>query len=174
MDGNTLWVGTRRGRIFISRDASSAGPTYARIDTDAQPNRLPSGIAVDPTNPLHAFITYSGYNAYAVASGTAPGHVFEVTVNPTTLAATWKLLDYNLGDQPITDVVYDQPTGDLYVGTDWGVDRLPAGGSSWITAADGMPPVAVYGLTYAKVKNGKRVIYAATHGRGAYRLDLKK
>jgi hypothetical protein len=172
MDTNTLWVGTRRGRIFISRNASAASPDYTRIDTDAQPTRLPSGISVDATNPLHAFITYSGYNAYALASGTAPGHVFEVTVDPTTLTAAWRLLDYNLGDQPITDVAYDQPTGDLYVATDWGVDRLPAGGSSWITAASGMPPVAVYGLTYARTHHGRRVIYAATHGRGAYRLVL--
>jgi len=37
-----------------------------------------------------------------------------------------------------------------------------------------MPPVATYGLTYAFTKKGKRVIYAATHGRGAYELDLKK
>ena len=173
-DAGTMYVGTRRGRIFITRDASAASPTYTRIDTDAQPKRMPSGISIDPTDPLHLFVTYSGYNAYAAAAGTAPGHVFEVKVNPTTLVATWTLLDYNLGDQPITDVAYDHPTGDLYVSTDWGVDRLPAGSTSWITAADGMPPVATYGLTYAFTKKGKRVIYAATHGRGAYELDLKK
>jgi hypothetical protein len=174
-DAGTMYVGTRRGRVFITRDAGAASPTYTRIDTDAQPKRMPSGISIDPTNPLHLFVSYSGYNAYALASGTAPGHVFEVNVNPTTLVATWKLIDYNLGDQPITSVVYDQPTGDVYVATDWGVDRLPAGSTSWIEAADGMPPVAVYELTWATAsKKGDRVIYAATHGRGAYQLNLKK
>ncbi len=175
-DASTMYVGTRRGRIFITRNATAATPTYTRIDTDAQPKRMPSGIAIDPTDPLHFFITYSGYNAYAAAAGTAPGHVFEVRVNPTTLVATWTLLDNNLGDQPITDVAYDQPTGDLYVSTDWGVDRLPAGSNTWIPAAGGLPPVAVYGLTYATTggKKNERVLYAATHGRGAYRLDLGK
>jgi Arc-like DNA binding domain len=175
-DAGTMYVGTRRGRIFITRDATAASPTYTRIDTDAQPKRMPSGIAIDPTDPLHMFVTYSGYNAYAAASGTAPGHVFEVRVNPTTLVATWTLLDDNLGDQPITDVAYDQPTGDLYVSTDWGVDRLAAGSDTWIPAAGGLPPVAVYGLTYATTggKKAQRVLYAATHGRGAYVLDLGK
>jgi Arc-like DNA binding domain len=175
-DSGTMYVGTRRGRIFITRNATAASPTYTRIDTDAQPKRMPSGISIDPTDPLHFYITYSGYNAYALASGTAPGHVFEVRVNPTTLAATWTLLDYNLGDQPITDVAYDQPTGDLYVSTDWGVDRLPAGSTTWIEAAGGLPSVATYGLTYATTggKKAERVLYAATHGRGAYRLFLGK
>jgi hypothetical protein len=34
--------------------------------------------------------------------------------------------------------------------------------------------VNVNGLTLAATKNGERLLYAATHGRGAYRLTLKK
>jgi hypothetical protein len=176
-DQNTMWVGTRRGRIFISQNASAANPadvTYTRIDTAATPTRVPSGMAIDPNNPNHAYITYSGYNAYALAAGQAPGHVFEVTYNPATHTATWTNLDRNLGDEPITDVVYDAATGDLYISTDFGVNRLAAGSSSWVPAAKGLPEVAVYGLNIATTKHGGRVIYAATHGRGAYRLKLGK
>ncbi len=177
MDQNTMWVGTRRGRVFVSKNASAANAdsvTYDRIDSAATPTRLPSGIAVDPNNPNHAYITFSGYNAYALAAGQATGHVFEVNYNPATHTATWTNLDKNLGDEPITDVVYDAATGDLYISTDFGVNRLAAGSSSWVPAAGGLPEVAVYGLNIANTKHGGRVIYAATHGRGAYRLKLGK
>ena len=36
-----------------------------------------------------------------------------------------------------------------------------------------MPVATVSGLTLAAGKNGDRLLYAATHGRGAYRLRLK-
>jgi hypothetical protein len=175
MDQHTLWVGTRIGRIYVSQNADTANPadvTYTRIDTADTPTRYPSGISVDPTNPNHAIITFSGYNAYAAAAGTAPGHVFDVVYDPGSGTATWTNIDHNLGDQPILDVAYDQTTGSIYVSTDWGVDRLAPGASSWEIAGKKLPPVAVYGLTLAKLPSGERVLYAVTHGRGAYRILL--
>src|SRR5207253_3683730 len=124
---------------------------------------------IDPSNPNHAFISFSGYNAYATASGTATGHVFEVTYNPTTHVATWTNRDYNLGDEPITDIALDSQTGNLFISTDFGVNVLTFGGNTWVPAAGGLPPVAVYGLT---IDSTARVLYAATHGRGAWRLGL--
>ena len=58
------------------------------------------------------------------------------------------------------------------VSEDWGFLRLPADGTSWIDASRGLPEVAVYELSQAHAGQGKRVIYAATHGRGGYRLVL--
>ncbi len=182
-DTSTLWAATRLGRIFISKNADAAtqsSVSFYRIDTSAQPTRFPSGISVDPTNPYHAIVTYSSYNAYAAAVGTAPGHIFDVVVNPascggTTCSATWTSLDYDIGDQPVLDVAYDQPSGDVYVSTDFGVFRLPDGLTNWYPAADGLPTAAVYGLTLTTGKKDKdRVLYAATHGRGAYRMTLPK
>ena len=142
---------------------------FYRIDTSSTPERFVSGIAVDPTNPNHAFISFSGYDAYATASGTATGHVFEVTYNTTTHLATWTNIDHNLGDEPITGIAYDSQTGALFVSTDFGVNTLPLNGTQWVPAASGLPPVAVYGLT---IDSNARVLYAATHGRGAWRLGL--
>jgi hypothetical protein len=109
-----------------------------RIDSSAQPSRFVSGISVDPNNPNHAFISYSGYNAYATAAGTATGHVFEVTYDPTTHTAAWSgdLAggDPSIGglcDQPITGIAADWQTGDLYVSTDFGVDVRKAGNTTW-------------------------------------------
>jgi len=140
---------------------------FTRIDTSAQPRRFVSGIAIDPDNPYHAYVSFSGYNAY---TPTTPGHVFEVQFQPTTGSAVWKDLSFDLGDQPITDVAFDPDTGDVFAATDSGVLMLARGGTSWSPAAPNMPPVAVYGLT---IDSDARLLYAATHGRGIWRLKLQ-
>ncbi len=172
-DNGTLWVGTRRGRVFVASNANAAANAvdFHRVDTSAQPTRFVSGIDVDPTNPNHAFLSYSGYNAYAIAAGTAIGHVFEVTYNPVTHAATWSGdLAGNLGDQPLTDIAVDWQTGNVYVSTDFGVLVRRSGHANWQPAGNGLPPVAVYGLT---MNVGSRVLFAATHGRSAWKLSLQ-
>jgi len=78
-------------------------------------------------------------------------------------------LDYNLGDQPITDIALDANTRDLFVSTDFGVNILRASNTAWVPAAGRLPPVPVYGLT---IDSNARLLYAATHGRGAWKLDL--
>ena len=168
-DNGTLWAGTRVGRVFVSKNANSAQPqavTYQRIDTSSQPGRFVSGIAIDPANPNHAFVSFSGYDAYTPSQ---PGHVFDVTFDPNTGSATWTNISSNIGDQPITDIAFDDATGDLYASTDFGVLRRAFGETQWTDAAGGLPPVATYGLT---IDTGARVLYAATHGRGAWVLDL--
>jgi hypothetical protein len=173
-DTGTLWVGLRRGRVFVSSNADKSTNlvVFYRIDTSAQPERFVSGIAVDPSNPNHAFISYSGYNAYATAANTATGHVFEVTYNPVTHSATWSNdLAGNLGDQPVTGIAVDWQTGNgnVFVSTDFGV-FVRTGATTWAPAATGLPPVAVYGLT---IDSAHGLLYAATHGRGAWRLGLQ-
>lgn len=177
-DSSTLWAGLRRGRVFISKNADAADPadvTFYRIDGPAQPERFVSGIYVNKKNPYEAYVTYSGYNVYADAAGTAERHIFSVMVDPnnctaTTCAATWRNIDFDIGDQPVLDIAYDRCGDKLYVSTDWGVFRRGAG-SNWTPAGSGLPPVAIYGLTLADAGN-KQVLWAATHGRGAYRLLL--
>ena len=172
-DHGTLWAGLRRGRVFVSSNADNPAPgavTFHRIDSSSTPTRFVSGIAVDPGNPNHAFISFSGYNAYATASNTVPGHVFDVNYDPSSHTATWRNLDHNLGDQPITGIAFDPNTGDLFVSTDFGVNMLRSSDTQWVPAAGSLPPVAVYGLT---IDPTARVLYAATHGRGAWRLDLR-
>ena len=85
-DAGTLWVATNLGRVFVSHNADNAIPanvTFARVDSTnaAAPERFVSAIAVDPSNPNHAWVAYSGFNAL---TPTTPGHVFEVTWHPGT------------------------------------------------------------------------------------------
>jgi hypothetical protein len=170
-DTSTLWVATTTGRVFISSNANAAAGsvTFMRLDTLAPnaPNRFVSGIYVDPSNPNHAWISYSGYNYLTPAQ---PGHVFEVTVSGGS--ATWTNLDGGtgpLGDLPVTGLVRDDVTGDLYAATDFGVMLLENGSSTWTVAGTGLPRVEVTGLT---IVPGARVLYASTHGRSAWQLHL--
>jgi hypothetical protein len=146
----------------------AASVAYTRLDTSSTtgPQRFVSSIAIDAGNPNHAWLSYSGYNFNTPAQ---PGHVFEVT--RAGALATWTDLTYNLADLPVTDLVRDDLTGDLYAATDFGVMKLASGATSWTVAAAGMPMVEVPGLT---IVPGARVLYAATHGLGAWSLDLGK
>jgi hypothetical protein len=168
-DSGTLWVGTRTGRVFVTSNGDDSQPRnvrWTRLDTPSTPGRFVSGIAVDPNDPNHAWISYSGYDAYTPDT---PGHVFEARYNPVSGTATFTERSYDLGDQPITGIAEFGPTRDLYAATDFGVLRLPSGASHWENAGTALPSVAVYGLTLSQ--SGK-VLYAATHGRGAYALSL--
>ena len=96
-----------------------------------------------------------------------PGHVFRVHRTGTT--ATWTDLSYNLGDLPVNGVALDSQTGDLYAATDFGVMVLPSGSTTWEMAAPGMPTVDV---TMLNIVPDSRVLYASTHGFGAWVLYL--
>jgi hypothetical protein len=174
-DTGTVWAATNTGRVFISKnaDAAAGSVTYTRLDTlpsaTADPGRFVSGIFVDPANPNHAWISYSGYNFNTPSQ---PGHVFEVTYNQGANDATWTSLDNPGGtafpDFPATGIARDS-NGDLYVSNDFGVMVLANGSTSWATAGTGLPMVEVAGLT---IVPSSRVLYAATHGRSAWKLPL--
>ena len=194
----TLWASTRLGRVFITMNADATGHlvdyldpfgagvtlhnevdvVWKRIDDGESahpvtPQRFLSGLSVDANNRKHAIVSYSGYDAYATAAGTPTGHVFEATYNSTTGATTWTNRSYNLGDQPITGVQLDAETGDIYVATDFGVNVLTHGTTTWTPVLGGLPLVAVYDIELVGSRaHGDRALYAATHGRGIYRLRL--
>jgi hypothetical protein len=171
-DAGTLWASTTLGRVFITKNANAEPATsvvFTRLDSLVanDPNRFVSGIAVDPNNANHAWISYSGYNT--TIGSTAPGHVFEVTYNQSAGTVTWVDRSYDLNDLPVTDVAFDDVTGDLYASTDFGVLRLAAGASSWETAGSGLPVVETPGLT---IVPAARRLYAATHGMGVWFMNL--
>ncbi len=162
-----MWAATSTGRVFITENANaSAGSVvWNRVDPSNAPNRFVTAIYVDPTNPRHAWVAYSGYNANTPAQ---PGHVFEATWSGAA-AATFVDRSFNLPDFPITAVVSDDLTGDVYAASDFGVMKLSNGGSVWATAGTGLPMVEVSGLT---IVSSARILYAATHGRSAWSMQL--
>jgi hypothetical protein len=170
-DTTSAWAATSTGRVFITKNVDAepgAAVTWTRLDDDAaiDPNRYVSSIHVDSANGNRAWVSYSGFGANTPAT---PGHVFEVVYDPGTGTSSWTNISHNLGDIPVTDLVRDDMTGDLYSASDFGVMRLPAGSSTWGMAGDDLPNVEVAGLT---IVAGERQLYAATHGLSAWLLDL--
>ncbi len=176
-DTSTLWAATTNGRVFITSNADAdpaSAVAFVRLDSLAanSPGRYVTGIFIDPDNANHAWLSYSGFTA---ATPSTPGHIFSVTYNPGNGTATWTSLDGSLGDLPLTDVVQDADSGDVYVSSDFGV--LKSSGGPWTVAAPGMPNVEVAGLTYVPGSghghHADRIVYAASHGLGAWKLELK-
>jgi hypothetical protein len=174
-DSQTLWAATRTGRVFVSRNINApnaADVTFTRIDSLASnsPARFVSSIVVDPSNPLKAYVSYSGYNANTPDQ---PGHVFIVNYNPSSNTATWTNMDNGsgpMGDLPVTGLAYDAKAQLMYASTDFGVlVQANTRSSAWKLAARGMPMVEVAGLSL-DAKN--RILYATTHGRGIWSLKL--
>jgi hypothetical protein len=172
---STMWASTSTGRLFITENANAAAGsvTYSRLDNggaSGDPGRFITGIAIDPANPRHAYVTYSGYN-FNTPSQT--GHVFSVTWSGAG-PATFTKIDANIWDIPLTAVAYDPVTGDVFVGSDFLVFRLDANPATnpvqqWFLAGLNMPMVNTAGLT---IIPGSRLLYAATHGRGVWKLTL--
>jgi hypothetical protein len=192
-DHGTLWAATSAGRIFVSHNADALDPstvTFHRIDNPTSPTRFPSSIYVDPADPSHAWVTYSGYNA---ATPTTPGHVFSVTEGNPAVAGSGTFTNLNVesgssayptpfgdGDLPVSDIVREDSTHTLYVGTDFGVLRGVNDGASWHVTR-GMPRYEIMHLEIQPSNRAptcmaggpcKRVLYAATHSQGFWVMNL--
>jgi hypothetical protein len=166
---NVAWAASTRGRVFISTNVDanpSTSVAWNRIDgasgaANTDPTRVVTGIAVDPFNNFHAWVSYSGYNFNTPSQ---PGHIFSVSWSGSG-AATWTNISNNLPDIPFTDVVFDPNTGDLYASCDFTVFRLAAGHTIWDVAGIGLPIVEVPHLT---IVPSAHVIYASSHGLGGW------
>jgi hypothetical protein len=188
-DTSSAWAATSTGRLFVTKNVD-AEPTVVRTppipptdpytqrvatsvawtrlddDTAIDPGRFVSSIHVDASNGNRAWVSYSGYGANTPGN---PQHIVEVVYNPGTGTSTWTDLSHNFGDLPVNDLVRDDVTGDLYAGTDFGALRLAAGTTTWANAAPGLPNVEVTSL---EIIPSERILYAATHGRSTWRLNL--
>ena len=174
-DANVVWAGTSAGRIFVTANAAAANPAtiaWRRIDqtSTVDPPRYPTDIYVDPSNPYHALITYSGYNH---VTPDTPGHVFDVVFNPATGNATFTSLDGTgngaLGDLPVGTIERDEAKGVLYIGTDFGIAKRVRPQTGWTSVGPGLPTTTVPHLV---IDQKERVMYVTTHGFGAWTLNL--
>ena len=174
-DAGTLWVATGTGRVFVSKNADNPIPAavvFDRIDNDPTaantPPRYPTSIFVDPNEPNHAWITYSGYSAKTPPT---PGHIFEVFYAPN--ASTFinrdghKINGY--GDIPANRIIQTS-RGTLYVATDYGVVVKEPNSEVWKMAPAGLPNIDVADLIYVPEKD---TLYAATHGQGVWQLKVQ-
>ncbi len=161
------WVagGGNPGPAFASGIATSYGGTWHQASTAGLPNRYIAGVTVDPANPAHAYAIFNGYTRHFVPGG-GVGHVF-ATRNG---GRSWTDISSNLPDIASDALVLSR--GRLALGTGQAVFTAAAGrgrSTTWSRLGTGLPNAVVDDLTAGP----HGYIYAATHGRGIWRLALK-
>jgi sugar lactone lactonase YvrE len=121
-------------------------------------------MTVDTTNPAHAYAIFNGYSRRWIPGG-GVGHVFE-TWNG---GQSWTDISGNLPDIASDALVIDH--GKLALATDLGAFTAAEGqgaSTTWSRLGTGLPDASVNDITVAP----GGYIYAATHGRGIWRISF--
>jgi len=158
------WVagGGNPSPTFASGIMTNYGGTWHQVNTAGLPNRYIAGVTVDPNNAAHAYAIYNGYSRRWIPGG-GTGHVFE-TYNG---GASWTDISGNLPDIASDALVIAR--GQLALATDAGMFTAAAGrgaGTTWSRLGSGLPNASVNDVTVGP----DGYIYAATHGRGVWRI----
>lgn len=161
-----VWTGANDGSVQISTNAGAGtGTIFTNVTKAPLPTRFVTDIALDASNAQRAVVTFSGFTS---VTPTTPGHVF-LTNNQ---GQSWTDISGNLPDVPVTSAAINPTdTSAIYIGTDLGVFQTTNGGASWERMGNGMPRVATYMVRFQAATNS---LFAATHGRGVYRLTTSR
>jgi photosystem II stability/assembly factor-like uncharacterized protein len=154
-NGQTLFAGTDDGRVWTTTDL---GAHWTRLGQPGLPEVWVSRVAIDPSNSLVAYATFSGYRG-----GKNGAFVFKTTDGGTT----WANISGNLPKAPVNDIVVAGST--LYVADDLGVYQSTNGGTTWLRVGTGLPRVPVDDIELVASTNQ---LAAATFGRGMYTVQL--
>ncbi|MDR3080430.1 MAG: hypothetical protein LBV60_05800 [Streptomyces sp.] len=161
---STIYAGTDTGKVWKTTNATASDPsqvTWSQLGVGVLPQRWVTSLAVDPTNPDHAYVGFASYNSNRQAE---PGdNLWETTDG----GATWQDITANLPNTPVWMITYDQSHDQLYAATDFGAFYLPSGSKSWIRLGTGLPNAAVTDLKFSGDGN---TIYAGTYGRGVWKI----
>lgn len=166
------WCGPCNNQGFARGIAvgNADGTGWHQIDLPATgadgtvPNRYLAGFAIDPRNADHVYLAVNGFSRHwTEGPGAGVGHVFESTDGGTT----WKDISSNMPDVP-SDSLVALPGGGLVLATDLGVIYRAPGSTGWKRVGH-LPAVAV--LQIRTGPDGR--LYAATHGRGIFSIDLR-
>lgn len=166
-NSSVIYTGSDDGEVWMT---TNGGAAWTQINTGnpGLPNRSVTSIAVSPTNA----------NAIVVGlSGAGAAHVWACNNTTAGAARTWVNLGGSgssaLPDIPVNAIALDpsSPDSTYYAGTDIGVFQTADGGNTWsnATAPLGLPNVQINDL---KAMGGTNYLYAATCGRGIWRISL--
>jgi photosystem II stability/assembly factor-like uncharacterized protein len=144
------------GGVFRTTDGGKSWQTI----TGALPlgEAAAVNMAVSPTDPRRAWVTFSGYNAGVKVFGT------------TDAGASWTNLSAGLPNLPVNAVAAKNgPANGIYVGLDSGVyyrdDRL----NRWVPFTDGLPNIIVISLL---IDEARGRLIAGTFGRGVWLSEI--
>jgi photosystem II stability/assembly factor-like uncharacterized protein len=163
--GNSRRVlaGTSTGDIYRT-DAALTAHGGSRWDGARPRQGYVSWLAFDPASEDVVYATYAGFGGDHVWRSTDGGR-------------SWTSLDGE-GDRSVPDipvhciVVDPESSRRLYLGTDLGVMTSPDGGRTWMVENTGFANAVTESLAVTADQNGRPLLFAFTHGRGAWRVEL--
>jgi hypothetical protein len=163
-DGNTVAIGTSKGDILVNGRAlqTAAGSVW--------PGSRPrdgwvTSVAFAPDDTGIIYATYGNFGGE---------HVFRSTDG----GLSWRSIDGSdadgLPDIPVHSIVVDPDDPErLYLGTDIGVLVSIEGGQRWMVEETGFGAAVTEWLTLIRDTSGRKRLFAFTHGRGVWRVDVR-
>jgi PKD repeat protein len=151
---NVLYVGIDE-RLFQSTDG---GQTWTWISSNIGSSSVITGIAVDPLDENHVWISKSGYYA-----GTKVYETFNA-------GGAWYNRSGSLPNIPANCIaIQPSSNGLVYVGTDLGVYYRDASMSDWVPFMQGLPNTIVNDI---EILSNAGKIRIGTYGRGVWESPL--
>jgi hypothetical protein len=156
-------VGTSDGDIYKSENALWTGANTSWGSTRPRAGFVAS-IAFEPGSQDIVYATYAGFGG---------PHVWR----SGDYGATWEAIDGTgvtaLPDIPVHSIVVDPDNPHrLYLGTDLGVFTTPDRGNTWMVENTGFANAVTEWITLGDGPGERPVLFAFTHGRGAWRVEL--
>jgi photosystem II stability/assembly factor-like uncharacterized protein len=162
-DSDRVLVGMNDG--FIYRQNQATVSSLSSIWPSSQPRPgFVTWLAFDPVDPQVAYATYADFGGRHVWKSTDGGE-------------TWISLDGDgttgLPDIPVHALVVDpNHRQHLYLATDLGVFTTRQGGNVWAVENSGFANAVTESLSLQQSVGEAPVLWAFTHGRGAWRVPL--
>jgi len=156
-------VGTTDGFVYRNDQALQAG-TATTWQWSRPRYGFVSSLAFDPSTPGVVYATFAGFGGPHVWRSGDGGVTWESIDGTGTTA---------IPDIPVHSIVVDPANpGRLFLGTDLGVMTSNNGGRTWAVENTGFANAVTEWLALGSDDQGDPLLFAFTHGRGAWRVAL--
>jgi hypothetical protein len=163
-ESNHVIAGTHRGDFVSTRSALSATAATDWVATRPRDGWMTS-VSFDPRNTNTIYATYGNFGG---------AHVYRSADGGASWSALAGFGSGMLPDIPVHSIVVDPDDGSrLYLGTDLGVFVSTDRGARWMAEETGFGPVVTEWLALQRDTAGRKRLYAFTHGRGVWRVELR-
>jgi hypothetical protein len=162
-NSQTVIIGTTDGHIYRSHNALAANLTTVWQSTRPREGFV-SSLAFDPTSSEVVYATFAGFGGAHVWRSTDAGESWE-SIDGSGATA--------IPDIPVHSIVIDPAnTNRLYLGTDLGVMTSINRGRTWAVENTGYANAVTEWLALGSDDQGNPMLFAFTHGRGAWKVAL--